>query len=239
MSVAELRALWRLHLVDARMLEISKRLTSYSPNERLRRELEKARAELHELEARHRELKQAAKDLELQDKAVEERLKRLQKDLYGGKVVNPREVEAIEHEIESLKKQRGEMDLQLLELWERLPEAEQALENPRQRLEELEAKFAEAEEKLGAERAVLEEEYSKLAAARPKFLEGVSQTLLARYEAIRQRQGGIGMAEATKEGLCGACGTTLPRTAIENAKLGQVATCQECHRIIYATEGAI
>lgn len=221
------------------MLEISKRLTTYNPNERLRRELEKARAELHELEAKYRELKQAAKDLELQDKAVEERLKRLQKDLYGGKIVNPREVEAMEHEIESLKRQRGEMDLRLLELWERLPEAERALEDPRTRLEELESKFSDAEEKLGAERAVLEEEYSKLAAARPRFLEGLSPGLLARYDAIRQRQSGIGMAEATKDGLCGACGTTLPRSAIENAKLGQIATCQECHRIVYATEGAI
>ncbi len=221
------------------MLEISKRLTSYNPNERLRRELERARAELSELEARHRELKKTAKDLELQDKAVEDRIRRLQKDLYGGQVVNPREVEAMEHEIESLKKQRGEMDLQLLELWERLPEAEQALEEPRKRVQELESKFAEAQEKLRAENAVLQEEYDKLAAARPRFLEGLPQGLLARYEAVRQRQGGIAMAEATSQGLCGACGTTLPTAAIEHAKLGQVATCQECHRIIYATDGAI
>ncbi len=221
------------------MLEISKRLTTYKPNERLRRQLEQARQELAAAEGAHRELKQAAKDLELRDKAVEERLKRLQKDLYGGKVVNPREVEAMEHEIASLKQQRGEMDLQLLELWERLPEAERALEDPRKKVEELEAQFSEAEEKLRAENEVLEEEQRKLAAARSKFLEAVSPGLVARYEAVRQRHGGIGMAEATKEGYCGACGTTLPRTTIESAKNGNVATCQECHRIIYASDGVL
>ncbi|MCX7799029.1 MAG: C4-type zinc ribbon domain-containing protein [Fimbriimonadales bacterium] len=237
MSVAELQALWRLHLVDSRMVEISRRLKLYQPTAALRRELQAASEELARSEARVRSLQQEAKDIELQDRSVEEKIKRFEKDLYGGKVVNPREVEAIQKEIRLLKDQRGELDVRLLELWEMLPSAEAALEEPRRRVAELSRRLESEEAVLKRENQQLEEEYRQLAAARRERLEGIPQAWLARYEAIRQRQGGVAMADVTSEGMCGACGTTLPRATIEQAKAGNIATCQECHRIVYVWEG--
>lgn len=236
MSVVQLRALWRLHLVDSRMVEIARRLKLYQPTASLRKELEAALEELAQAEAKLRSLQQEAKDIELRDRSVEEKIKRLERDLYGGKIVNPREVEAVEKELRLLKDQRGELDVRLLEIWEDLPQAEQALEEPRRVVAQLRQRLDAEEAALQKENEQLEEEYRQLAAARQERLEGIPAAWLSRYEAIRQRQGGIAMADVTSEGLCGACGTTLPRVTIEQAKAGNIATCQECHRIVYLWE---
>jgi predicted nucleic acid-binding Zn-ribbon protein len=218
------------------MVEIARRLKLYQPTAELRRELQTASDELAQAEARLRSLQQEAKDIELQDRSVEDKIKRLEKELYGGKIVNPREVEAVQKEIRLLKDQRSELDSRLLELWELVPGAEEALVEPRSRVARLRERLQSEESVLKKENEQLEEEYRRLAAARKERLEGIPPSWLSRYEAIRQRQGGIAMADVTAQGLCGACGTTLPRTTIEQAKVGNLATCQECHRIVYLWE---
>ena len=63
--------------------------------------------------------------------------------------------------------------------------------------------------------------------------------LRAKYDAIRNRQGGIGMARIGKKGNCEMCGTSLPTKVIEDVKDDRTVTCEECHRILYYSESVI
>ena len=81
--------------------------------------------------------------------------------------------------------------------------------------------------------------FKERAAQRPIAAQEVPPALLARYEAIRKKYDGIGMARISKTGSCEACGTRLPTKVVEDVKDGRVVTCEACHRILYASEGLL
>jgi predicted nucleic acid-binding Zn-ribbon protein len=154
--------------------------------------------------------------------------------------VNPREVETLQKEIGILKKHRGELDERILEIWEALPPAKEAAAKLEKRMAELKELKAKEQQAALASKAQMEAEFKQKSADRPVLAKEISPGLLARYEGIRQKHGGVGIGEVDiRRGTCGACGTNLPTRTIEQLKEDKVVTCESCHRILYYTEGAI
>lgn len=236
MASADLRKLHRLHLVDSAIVEVRKRAAALDTGQKLAAEIKllEQRAE----QAPAKMLQSEYNDLELQQKGLEDKQKRFEKELYGGKVVNPREVEAIEKEIAMLKRSRSEIEDKLLEIIERLPEAKAELDKTGEQIAIRKKKLAATQRAALEEKGRLETEFKEKSAMRPDLAKEISPTLLARYEAIRQKQGGIGVAEVNrKDSTCGGCGTHLPERSIEALKEDKTVTCESCHRILYYTEG--
>src|SRR5690348_7343349 len=99
MADLDLRKLWKLHLIDLSLLEIRKRAAALDPGRKMQGELAALNAVYEAKTAHVKTLSGEQTDLELQQKSIDEKLKKIDKDLYGGKVVNPREVEALQKEI--------------------------------------------------------------------------------------------------------------------------------------------
>jgi len=178
-------------------------------------------------------------DLELKQKGLDEKIKKLEKELYGGKVVNPREVESINKEIAMLKRQRGECDVRVLELWELVPPAKAKSEEAQKRIDELKAQLKEFQRGVLETKTKLEQEFKSASAQRTPMAAEIPAGLLAKYDSIRNRHGGIGMARIQKNGSCGSCGTRLPTKVIEDVKNDRTVTCESCHRILYYSESVI
>jgi uncharacterized protein len=238
-ATLELQRLWKLHEIDAAIVEIRTRAAALDPGR-------KAQAELQALEAKHAEvggkargLSQELQDLELGQQGIADKLKRIERDMYGGKVTSPREVEALEKEIASLKRQRDANDERILELWETLPPAKEAAERLERQIEAKKAEVAEARKRAIEEKKRLEEEFARLTKLRPEATGGISPNLLARYDAIRQKHGGLGMAEVARGVHCGGCGTLLPERTLAGLKDDKSMTCESCHRILYLREGIV
>lgn len=235
----QLRALWQLHLIDAAIVDIRHKAASMDPGRKIMAEIEKLTAAYEDLNAKAKALSSELADLELQQKGIEAKLKKIDADLYGGKVVNPREVEDLQHQIEALKKQRAKNDERILELWELVPPAEKAAKEAMAPIEAKKKELAEHQKKMLELKKQLETEFKQLQAKRPAAAQAVGAGLLAKYDAIRQKHGGIGMTTVDKKGNCTMCGTLLPKKTVEAALEDKVVTCDECHRIVYATEGVI
>jgi len=45
------------------------------------------------------------------------------------------------------------------------------------------------------------------------------------------------MAKITKESSCGACGLSLAEKTIEYVKADRYVPCEQCHRILYYSDG--
>lgn len=235
----EMRKLWKLHLVDHQLLDLRKRAAALDPGRKQQNELAAANTE-HDAKLAHlKTLTSEQTDTELQQKSIDEKLKKIDKDLYGGKVVNPKEVAALEGEIANLKKRRGDLDVKLLELWEAIPPAKDATEKSHQVVKERKAALEEHQKSILKLKAQIEKEFAERSALRPQLAKEVPAALLSRYELIRQKNGGIGMAGISKKGTCEECGTNLPTKTIESAKEGRMVTCEACHRLLYFTEGLI
>jgi len=239
MASDDLRRLWRLHLIDAALVEIQHRAAALDPGRKLLAEIKALNEKLDEKGGQARQLAGEQTDLELKQKTIEEKLKKVDKEMYGGSVVNSREVENLEKEISALRRQRAELEERILQLWELVPPAQQEADA-------LEAQIAEKKKELSVHqkkalqlKAQLEADYKEKTAQRPGAAKAVSPGLLTRYEAIRKGHGGIGMGEITQKGTCSACGTLLAERTIQGAKDERVVTCDECHRLLYFTEGLV
>ena len=159
--------------------------------------------------------------------------------MYGGSVVNPREVENLEKEILLLKRQRDANDEKILGLWDVIPPAKEAASKIEAKIVEKQKQVNERKKAAMAEKTFLETEFARLTKLRPDALRGIGPGLMNKYDSIRQRMGGVGMAEATRKNTCGGCGTVLAERMVQSLKEEKVVTCESCHRILYYSEGVV
>ena len=237
MDSPSLQRLWRLHEIDSGLVDIRKRAAALDPGKLLM-------ADLRALENQYdatgvKALSSELTDLELKQKGLDEKIKKIDKDLYSGKIINPREVEAFEKEKEMFRRQRGEFDARILELYELVPAATKAAEDVKKKLDAKRTELGDYQKRVVKEQERLKAEFARLSSMRPEATKAVDPGLLVRYDAIRSNQGGVGMSKVTKLSTCEMCGMKLPVKSIEIAKEGRVATCEACHRILYYTEGLI
>lgn len=232
MPSADLSALYRLHRIDRELVELKLRAASYDPTREVRAEIDAFRPEYDEVVGRYKATKAQAEEAENHQRAIDEKLKRLDKELYGGTIVNPREVAAYEAEIATLKAKRQELDEQLLELWDALPTLLTPAKTAQTRMKQLKEVLEQRRAEGLAEQERMKARYADVARQRPPAASAIPKPLLAQYDAIRQRQGGIGMSEVSDRHACTQCGNLLAERIREAVSRDQLTTCESCHRIL-------
>lgn len=240
MASNETLRLWRLAQLDNRLAEIRKRAANLDVGQKLAAEVKAVEAKEAEVSGAFHALNGESKDLELANAGIADKLKRIDKELYGG-IVSSREVETLNKEIAAQKRTRDANDERLLELMELIPPAEEAAKKWTRALDQRRKMLAARQVEAKAEQAALQTEYKETAAKRPELAKIVGPSLLARYESIRQKHGGIGMVEVNVKGnnSCAGCGTHLPERTIQGLKDDKTLACETCHRLLYYTEGAV
>jgi predicted nucleic acid-binding Zn-ribbon protein len=239
MPSLDVQRLWKLHKIDSGLVDIRNQAASLDPGKATRAEIEKLKAEDAEIGGRYRTLNQEMLDLDLLQKGTDDKIKKVEKELYGGLIVSARESEAYQKEIAGLKKHKEDRDERLLELYELIPPAKAAADVIHEQIEKKRLELGDANKKAQAMKLELEREFARLTKLRPEAAKIVNPALLARYDSIRQRHNGVGMAEVTKKGSCSGCGTGQPERTLQALREDKVATCESCHRILYHTEGVI
>lgn len=165
---------------------------------------------------------------------VEGKIKDLETRLYSGEVGVIRELQALQADIESLRRRRATLEDEfLVAMGEREPIDEQvrALEAERNRLDaegsQLRAAIAEAQ-------ATIEDELAVETDARAEAAAAIPADLMALYERIRAAEDGIGAA-ALVNGRCGGCHLALPATELDRMKReppDALVRCEQCGRIL-------
>ena len=186
------------------------------------------------LVARQRELAASQADLERQVEAARERRRQIEDRMRGGQVTAARDLTAMDEEVRHLGehvRQLEDRELELMEALEpvdgELGRLEASMADLRARADAARGAIAQAEvEILGA---VRDEEDRRRAAA-----EAVPAPLLAQYERIRARLGGVGAARLVGD-TCGGCHLALPSMEVDRIRKAPpdlVVTCDQCGRIL-------
>jgi len=154
-----------------------------------------------------------------------------------GLVSNPKDLQRMQHELESLERRIASLEDQELEVMERLEEAQAELDS-------LTAQVAAADERLAAltaaraeKSATIDAQLAEVEAARAPAVAGMPQDLLALYDRLREQKGGVGAA-ALRARECGGCRLSLDPAelaAIRAASPDEVLRCEECQRILVRT----
>jgi uncharacterized protein len=189
------------------------------------------RAELADLQARITEVKDAiarvqkgADELEREERRVEEEVRLIEEKItseedkmYSGRVINPKEVSAIQDEIAMLKRRKSPLEEKGLE---ELEERDQLLAE-RQRLEEevadLEREAAEIRSKIQQAESEIDRELEGEDIKRASLLPAIPDETIDHYESIRGSDRGVGVGEL-ENGMCTACREALSAVEVDRIK---------------------
>ena len=237
MTAADLDALYLLHRVDAAITEIKRRAAAMDPGRDHRLAMEKLKPEWEAAKAHAEALSASEKDAELRQAAATDKMAEVNTLLYSGKLVSPKEIEAYQKELEILERTRDEAEAEALSYLDQLPIAKKKADVLTGKMRALQAELKKAYDGAMEDKGRLESEYKNLMARRPELEKAVPAGLLKQYDAIRARQGGIGMAEISDNGSCGRCGTVLATRTVLLVEEGKLAFCESCKRILIAMVG--
>ena len=240
MPSPEIARLWKLAQIDHQIVEVRNRAASLDVGQREQAGINALAAQVEEVGGKAKKLQQDVVDLELSQKSDEDKRKRIEKEIFGGKIVNPREVANLEKEVEALKRKRDKDAERLLELYDEVMPATEAWDELKKKVDALNEAIAKKRSQAGQTKKQIEDAFHQLTAKRPEAAKTIPPNLLARYETIRKNHGGIGMVELDKKtGNCGGCGTHQPERSIQMLKEEKLTLCEACHRILYYTEGVV
>jgi uncharacterized protein len=155
--------------------------------------------------------------------------------MYSGGSSNAKELSALQDELDAFDRRRAALEDAVLERMVEAEPLDAVLEEAAGRTtvidEEsiaLTAKLAEAESGIVADLAAID-------AQRSPLVEDVDAALLARYETLRARLQGVGVARLDGP-KCTGCHLTLPAAEVEavrkQARAEGIAECPECDRLL-------
>jgi uncharacterized protein len=189
---------------------------------------------VRELTAQRDEVLGEEKRLDDEASSLDARAKEVEQRLYSGTVASPRELQAMQADIDMLKRHRGDIEDRELEVMERreqldqdLTVAQNALGDATAEADRLRGVIAESEAEIDAEIAVEEQ-------ARSQHTTQVPDSLLHDYERRRVRNRGAGVARLVGD-TCQGCHLSIPSTEVERirrAPEGSVAYCDNCGCIL-------
>ena len=222
-----------LQQVDSAIARVEREFRALDSGAAEKAEYERRRDEHGAAAAALQAIERDRRDAELELAAVEQKKREHEQKLYSGSVRNPKELDAMQHEIEALGRNRSRLDGLILELMERGDEQSRIVDELHAAVETARTAY-EAKARVYAERArALRKELARLQRARAERVADVPPAALKRYEAIRAAKHGVGLARIF-EGRCVGCNTSLPKNTVSAVRDTEaMVTCESCGRLLY------
>lgn len=168
---------------------------------------------------------------------VRTRAARDQQRLDSGVGVSARDVANLQNEVVSLAKRQGDLEDLVLEVMERLEAAQERVAALTGRVTSLEAETADATARRDAATAEIDAEVAKIEKDREVIVAAMPDALMALYEKIRVKQGGVGAARLYQR-RCEGCRLELDMAEVNEIKAqprDQVVRHENCGRILVRT----
>jgi hypothetical protein len=193
-------------------------------------------AAIDRVDAEARSVDHEIRELEEGIRLLDEKIAAEEGKLYGGEVVNPKELSALQSEIEMLRRRRTPMEEGELE---RL-QARDDLATERQRLEQEKADLGREADalrtKIDAAIGEIDAELAREDSKRDGLVARISTDTLELYEELRGSKRGVGVG-ALEGGICTACREALSAMEVDRIKRQaregeRLHRCEHCRRLL-------
>lgn len=156
--------------------------------------------------------------------------------MYSGLIRSEKELEALRHEIGSLKGRKADLEESLLEIMEQVEDLESLVSTLKQRHVELTAAEAELTAARDTAATDIDAELVQRRAERDAAAAELPAEVLTYYDELRARKEGVAVAELQGR-TCAGCRLELTQTELEDARRDSaegLARCEQCGRILVA-----
>lgn len=218
---------WEIDADQARLATTIQQIEDNSKLASARRAIEHRHEAIRLMQVKQNRFTQQLTELNDKVKALDERM-------YGGSLRNPKEVEALQHEINTLREQVKRIeDDELLPLMLSLEENQEWLNRAMPVLAKMEQERSVLVSDLTKERSQLEARLSDLQSRRQDMAATFTSAALAQYDALRRANQGQAIAKVER-GLCTGCRVMLPARELSRIRTTQdIVQCNSCSRILF------
>jgi hypothetical protein len=186
------------------------------------------------VEQRRADLARSQQRLEDEIASLSERATQAEKQLYSGAVTNPRELQALQDDVASIRRRIGQLEddeLEIMELAEPVDADRSELAAERARLD---AEIERLTGELAAGEAEIAAELDVERRARDEAAAGVPDELWAEYDALRSQLGGVAVARLAGA-TCQGCHLALSAVEVDRIRklpVDEPVHCEECGRLL-------
>jgi predicted nucleic acid-binding Zn-ribbon protein len=226
--------LYRLQEIDLGLHESQSRIEEIEKILGQDEELRKAQSLLAEREAALTEARSANSSADHMVATQRDKITQTDKALYSGSVTNPKELQDLQMESESLRRHLETLEDRYLEAMVELEQAEEAHLQATEALDVLQQRNARQHKELSTEKEEHIDNLARLDEERQAAMANINAEDEALYNTLRERLGGKALAQLI-DGVCSACGVELARSKQQEVAGGsELIRCSQCSRILYA-----
>jgi predicted nucleic acid-binding Zn-ribbon protein len=173
--------------------------------------------------------------LEGEIELADQKIAREEQRLFSGGVSNPKELSALQAEVEMLKRKKAELEDRLLEMMVTTEQATATLDRLKGEQQQASTESETLTAQVETVTADIDAQLGTHNAARGGIATEISEGVLKLYEQLRASKGGVGAA-ALEGGTCQGCHTKLPNKEVERLRAeGGLQRCDNCRRILVVT----
>jgi predicted nucleic acid-binding Zn-ribbon protein len=183
-----------------------------------------AQQQLAELKRRQRSAEGDIDDLVTKITAVE-------KQLYGGRIMNPKELSSLQHEVELLKAKRDQLETKALEIMDQVESTEASVTATTGEFNKLEAEWHQQQQQLSTDIEALKSKLSDLKEKRQRHLAEIDSWAVTVYDTLRKQKGQA--VVRIEQGICRGCRISLSVSELQQARSGNLVQCSSCGRILF------
>jgi len=221
-----------LQNIDLEILKIERAMNEIPQS------LQKAQTQKENLNKKLLELTEIIEEKKKQKDLFEEELKEEYNKLKSTQarliqIRGTREYQLLLREIEEIKKANKQKEEEILKLMEEIEGLEQQKKEIEEELNKAEALFNEEKQKFDEFCQKLSSDKEELLRKRETIAEKIPSNLLKKYEILRQKKGGIGIAPVINY-VCEGCHMSIPPQLYnEIQKDNRYYECPHCKRLIF------
>ena len=213
--------------VRQRLMEIQKLLGESEELIQVRGRVAETESELHDWRGKQH-------DAELESLSLAARIKSTEDQLMGGTIHNPKELEALQANLDSMLRHRTQVEDSAVEAMVLADGFDSQLGELRQSLTQLEDQWRSGQAELREQETKMKHNYVLLKRKRDALAAEMSPDLLNRYEQMRKRRGGVAVAPV-HNGECGACHVQAPTGVLSalQSNRNELVVCTSCGRYLF------
>jgi uncharacterized protein len=214
--------------VRRRLLQIQKLVGETEELKSARQQVDKTTGELHQWRAKQ-------KDAELESRALAGKIKSTEDRLMSGEVRNPKELESLQLNLDSMRRHRASVDDSAVEALMQADELTTRLDVDQSTLDQIESTWNSSQSELRQEETKLKQHFVLLKRKRESLAGSMGPALVERYENLRKRKAGVAVA-VLQNGTCDACHVQVPTGVVSTVRGGSTTPvlCPSCGRILYS-----
>jgi predicted nucleic acid-binding Zn-ribbon protein len=226
-------ALFQIQQLDLEIERLTTELQTLASSLQNNSSLKKLRSEQEIASQQLSGGQQAQKEAEWALEDVERRLKQQEQRLYSGNVTNPKELSALQQEIQHLRTQQARQEEQALEMMEAAEMLREGAERKAKVVQLAEKEWAQTNLVAVQRRQELETKQQDLRARRDELATQINSELLKRYEGMRKTKQGR-VVSKVEQNSCQWCRVILTPSELQRVRVSsELQTCSNCGRFLY------